>query len=143
MTSSAVAYLHVTHHSVPREQGLDNYLLSGSVGSLRILLELGFRGYEQGHVLGYELGWKLAERNLWETEVPKIKEGKDEEEPHVLSLECWLHGAWLPPVKGRRAECGLVPQQRASRQGSNNLPVVGTSRVRGEDAAQQYPSTDP
>lgn len=39
------------------------------------------------------------------------------------------------PVKSQTGECGLVLQQRASRQASSNFPV-GTSRARGEEAEQ-------
>lgn len=59
--------------------------------------------------------------NIWETEVPKIKEGKDEEDPHVLSLECWLHGAWLPH-QGPNSRVWARPAAVGFQTGLQQLP---------------------
>lgn len=87
-----VADLLMTHQ-VPRQQRPDTFLYLGSVGSLRILLELGFRDMKKPTYLDMNLDGKWP-RGTHGKLRPNIKEEKDEEDPHVLFLECCsLHGA--------------------------------------------------
>lgn len=71
----------------------DTFLYLGSVGSLRILLELGFGDMKKAMYLDMNLDGKWW-RGTYGKRRPNIKEEKDELDPRVLFLECCsYHGA--------------------------------------------------